>query len=213
MMGNESVIRLSYVFIWLVCCLCTTAGAQPIGAPDLFSYEELTELYNQKSLSPPLEGKLNRLLTTPFVNNSLQISASLQLSKSRQLGEFLRVAHWNIERGLEYEAIEAAFTGEDEFTNILSKEKFPVGSTERRELLEQASALRAADVIVLNEVDWGNKRTDYRNIAGALAARLGMNYAFGVQFIELSPVRFSQRAGQPRIRRSLREHDRCVPNT
>lgn len=52
--------------------------------------------------------------------------------------------------------------------------------------------LRAADVIVLNEVDWGMKRTDYRKIAADLAATLGMNYAFGVQFVELSPVRLSR---------------------
>jgi endonuclease/exonuclease/phosphatase family metal-dependent hydrolase len=48
--------------------------------------------------------------------------------------------------------------------------------------------LRAADIIVLNEVDLGMKRSGYRNVAEELAELLGMNYAFGVQFIELSPI-------------------------
>jgi hypothetical protein len=41
---------------------------------------------------------------------------------------------------------------------------------------------------VLNEVDWGMKRTDYRNVAADLAAALGMNYAYGVEFVEVDPI-------------------------
>jgi hypothetical protein len=48
--------------------------------------------------------------------------------------------------------------------------------------------LKQADVIVLNEVDWGLKRTDYRNVAADLAAALRMNYAYGVEFIEVDPI-------------------------
>jgi len=70
-------------------------------------------------------------------------------------------------------------------------DEFPFTSNERQRALEQASMLRQADVIVLNEVDLGMKRTEYRNIAADLAARLKMNYAFGVQFVELSPVHLS----------------------
>ena len=60
--------------------------------------------------------------------------------------------------------------------------------------MEQAAALRAADIIVINEADWGMKRTKYRNTAADLATRLKMNYAFGVQFVELSPIHLSQKA-------------------
>lgn len=158
---------------------------------ELFTFNELTALYEQETLTEPLEGKLNRLLTTPFVDNSQTSNAPLNLSRSPQLGEFLRVACWNIERGIEYEAIEAAFTSEEQFAALLNEEEFPPGGDERRRILEQAAMLRAADVIVLNEVDWGMKRTDYRNVVADLAARLGMNYAFGVQFVELSPVHLS----------------------
>jgi hypothetical protein len=41
---------------------------------------------------------------------------------------------------------------------------------------------------VLNEVDWGMKRTDYRNVAADLATVLRMNYAYGVEFVEVDPI-------------------------
>jgi endonuclease/exonuclease/phosphatase family metal-dependent hydrolase len=43
-------------------------------------------------------------------------------------------------------------------------------------------------VIILNEADWGMKRTDYRNVATELAQALKMNYAFGVEFVEVDPI-------------------------
>ena len=48
--------------------------------------------------------------------------------------------------------------------------------------------LSQADVVLLNEIDWGMKRTSYRHTAKELAAALRMNYAYGVEFVELSPV-------------------------
>ncbi len=161
-------------------------------SPELFSYTELKQLYDNKKLSPSLESKLNLLLTQPLVNNSFRRAVPLSLARSPQLGEFLRVVHWNIERGLEFEAIEAVFKGEKELLALLDNERFPPESDKRREILEQAALLRQADVIVLNEVDWGLKRTDYRNVAADLAERLGMNFAFGVQFVELSPIQIKQ---------------------
>jgi endonuclease/exonuclease/phosphatase family metal-dependent hydrolase len=163
------------------------------GAADLLSYGELLALYEEKEVSPPLETKLSRLLTTPFVENSFRNETRPPLRKSPALGEFLRVAQWNIERGLEFEAIAAIFESRERFEAFLDPEKFPPGSREREEILAEADVLRAADVIVLNETDWGMKRTEYRHIAADLAERLGMNYAFGVQFVELSPVYLSQK--------------------
>ncbi|MDQ4122875.1 MAG: endonuclease/exonuclease/phosphatase family protein [Acidobacteriota bacterium] len=158
---------------------------------ELFSFTELVTLYEREALPEPLGIKLNHLLTTPFVENSNPKNTPFNFSQSPRLGEFLRVACWNIERGIEYEALEAAFAGAEEFEALLDAEEFPPGSEARRKILEQAAALKAADVIVLNEADWGMKRTEYRHVAAELAARLGMNYAFGVQFIELSPVHLS----------------------
>jgi hypothetical protein len=43
-------------------------------------------------------------------------------------------------------------------------------------------------VLVLNEADWGMKRTEYRNVTRELATALHMNYAYGVEFVEVDPV-------------------------
>ena len=184
-----------FSFLLVACLLLTSASARERSAPALFTYAELNALYEQAAISPPVEAKLNKLLTTPFVDNAYRNAMPLPFSQSGQLGEFLRVAHWNIERGLEYKAIEAVFGGEAEFIELLNAnlKEFPVGSEKRHRALEQAAMLRVADVIILNEADLGMKRSQYRNVAADLAARLKMNYAFGVQFIELSPVHLSQK--------------------
>lgn len=189
--------------LWL---LTFPVSASDDNTPGLFSYPELKSLYEQEILPESLEDKLNILLTTPFVDNSRAAKTSFSFSRSPRIGEFLRVAQWNIERGLEYEAIEAAFTDEARFAALLDAEEFPVGSKKRKNVLEEARALRGADIILLNEVDWGLKRTEYRNVAADLAARLGMNYAFGVQFLELSPVILSQdQAGAEKAEREVLE--------
>ena len=100
----------------------------------------------------------------------------------------MRVAHWNIERGLEYEVLETLFTDPAKFLSLLDPTKYPLGSVKRKMVLEQAVSLTQADIIVLNEVDWGMKRTGYRNVIADLAAALKMNYAFGTEFIEVDPI-------------------------
>lgn len=100
----------------------------------------------------------------------------------------MRIAFWNIERGLEYEAIERAFRGSAAFSEILDGATHPPRSEKRYDVLHESILLKDADVIVLNEVDWGLKRTEYRHVARDLAAALDMNYAYGVEFVEVDPV-------------------------
>ena len=187
---NIRATVLLFLLAWFFPCAPVNAR-EILNARDFFSFDELTTLYDEENLSPTLENKLNYLLATPFVDNSQAGANTRQFLQSPPLGEFLRVVHWNIERGLEYDAIEAAFGSEAHLNIFLDSERFPFDSEKRREILEQAALLRSADVIVLNEVDWGIKRTGYRSIAADLAARLKMNHAFGVQFVELSPVHLS----------------------
>jgi endonuclease/exonuclease/phosphatase family metal-dependent hydrolase len=181
------------IFLLLLGNFFVSANSDPPKAPELFSFTELKELYEIEKLSESLETKLRLLLTQPFVNNSFQGELPLRLKRSERLGEFLRVAHWNIERGLEFDAIQAVFESEEKLLAVLDNERFPPGSDKRRKLLEQAALLRESDVIVLNEVDLGIKRTGYRNVAADLAEKLKMNYAFGVQFVELSPIFINQK--------------------
>lgn len=55
-------------------------------------------------------------------------------------------------------------------------------------VLVQSKQLQQADIVVLNEVDWGLKRTGYRNVVKDLATATRMNYAYGVEFVEVDPL-------------------------
>lgn len=87
-----------------------------------------------------------------------------------------------------FDAVRAALLGPEALARLLDKSKYPTGGAARAEIIRQASLLKQSDVIVLNEVDWGVKRTGYRDVAGELAALLSMNYAWGVEFVEVDPL-------------------------
>ncbi|MFY9222278.1 MAG: endonuclease/exonuclease/phosphatase family protein [Blastocatellia bacterium] len=77
-----------------------------------------------------------------------------------RLKEFLRLVHWNIERGKHLEAIIELFNAD------------PI--------------LQFADIISLNEVDLGMNRTQNRNIAFELGQRLGMHTVYIPEYLELT---------------------------
>jgi endonuclease/exonuclease/phosphatase family metal-dependent hydrolase len=156
---------------------------------DLLTYSELVELYERDDPSEQLQTKLQKLLTVPFVNNDAFAGGTRPLKPHGPvLGRYLRIAQWNIERGVEYEAVESVLTDPSRFASRLDQTKYPLDGAKRKSILEQAASLRQADIIVLNEVDWGMKRTGYRNITADLASALKMNYAYGTEFIEVDPI-------------------------
>ena len=157
--------------------------------PELLTYPELIQLYQQDVPSEPLRNKLNKLLTTPFVSNRATGSGVRPLKpNSPQIGSFLRVAEWNIERGLEFDAIKLAFTDPSGLAALMDRKGSKATAGERARILEQVQLMKQADVLVLNEVDWGLNRTLFRNVAADLAEGLGMNYAYGVEFVEVDPI-------------------------
>lgn len=173
------------LLIVLVLCPATLRGQQagPSNLP-LLTYAELTELYENPTPAPGLENKLNKLLTTPLVSNR---TASQPVTARAGSNKFIRVATWNIERGLEFDAIKAALTNDQRFFQRLPaaqrSSKFDLPA-----ILKQSEELRRADVVILNEVDWGLRRTEYHNVGRELATAMQMNYAFGVEFVEVDPL-------------------------
>jgi endonuclease/exonuclease/phosphatase family metal-dependent hydrolase len=69
------------------------------------------------------------------------------------------VVSWNIAQGARFERVRDALVGMD------------------------------ADIYLLQEVDMGVRRSDYRNVAKALAEALGMNWVFGGEFQEIGQSR------------------------
>src|SRR5689334_24969871 len=105
------------MFVWFACLsIPLVATAQQQQSPELLTYDELVQLYEQETPPAALQEKLNQLLTTPFVSNAASARGVTPLLPSApRLGQFLRVVFWNIERGLEYDAVRLAFTDAENF--------------------------------------------------------------------------------------------------
>jgi hypothetical protein len=84
---------------------------------------------------------------------------------------------------------------EVEIDNSISPQKECTGPLKVVELnaergrwwMQSASLLKDADVIILNEMDIGMARSDNQHTARLMAHFLGMNYAWGLEFVELTP--------------------------
>ena len=152
------------------------------GGPELLSYSELVELAAD-SPAPTLSDKLDQLLSMPIVSNAAARRGTLPARPVVEgLGPVLRTAIWNLERGYNLEQIQSSFTQPLALLNSASAA--PNESMARR----QAELLSAADVILINEADLGVGRSRYRDVTAYLAERLRMNYAFGVEFVEVDPL-------------------------
>lgn len=177
-------------FLAFVLLVCTGAGQTQDPPrylqPDLFSYDELQVLGQADELDPGLQTKLNQLLTTPFVSNEAHYRGSKpHRPQPPGLGPSLRIVAWNIERGFHLDAIITAFNNPEGF---LAQAAALNPELDRPRLEEELEVLRTADVIVLNEADWGLKRSDYRAAPRELAEALNMNWAYGVEFVEVDPI-------------------------
>jgi endonuclease/exonuclease/phosphatase family metal-dependent hydrolase len=163
--------------------------------PKLLSYDELVQLSLDQEMSPERAEKLHVITTTPFINNEAYLSGVRpQPLEVPRLGPCLRVALWNIERGLELDYIELFLNNKDAFMAKVEEErkdaeehKKRVRSVDLEKIPEEIETLKSADVWILNEVDWGVKRTEYREVIRELGKALNMNWAYGVEFLEIDP--------------------------
>jgi len=59
------------MFVWFACLsIPLVATAQQQQSPELLTYDELVQLYEQETPPAALQHKLHQLLTTPFVSNA-----------------------------------------------------------------------------------------------------------------------------------------------
>jgi endonuclease/exonuclease/phosphatase family metal-dependent hydrolase len=81
--------------------------------------------------------------------------------------EFIRLVHWNIEKGKRWGLLERCL---------------------------MSDSVRFADILCLNEVDYGMARSGNRHVAFEIADRLGMSVVFGPAFYE-----FTKGVGEERL--------------
>jgi endonuclease/exonuclease/phosphatase family metal-dependent hydrolase len=195
MIGKRFCVGLLLSTVAALACIANLSGQEYVrdSEPTLFSYDELLHLGVDQKLSAELTEKLRILTTTPFLNNEAYLSGArpkpLVVST---LGPCLRVAFWNIERGLELDYIELFLKDKDAFMAKIAEERKKAAESGKRlrpvdleKVPGEIETLKAADVWILNEVDWGVKRTEYREVVRELAKALDMNWAYGVEFLEV----------------------------
>lgn len=197
LIGNMSYLRIVWALSVILVVSLGHASAQQAQShergetgPPLLSFDELVTLSSTSEPQGPLGVRLERLLATPFVQNLRAYDAkgkTVELSGANTTRRSLRVVFWNIERGLSFEQIRAALSGPAEFERI-AQLRSGLGEARKKRIDQQLLELEDADVVVLNEVDWGMKRTDYRDVAKELASALEMNYVYGVEFVEVDPI-------------------------
>jgi endonuclease/exonuclease/phosphatase family metal-dependent hydrolase len=192
---NNFVLLLAGVYLAFAGHFLLAQGYVRESQPKLFSYDELVQLESKPELTPELAKKLHVLTTTAFISNDAYFGgARPRPLEVNGLGPTLRVAFWNIERGLELDDIRLFLTDKNSFMAKVVEERKHARESGKRihdvnleEIPKQIETLKAADVWILNEVDWGVKRTQYREIIRELGEILNMNWAFGVEFLEIDP--------------------------
>ena len=90
-------------------------------------------------------------------------------------GKTLRLVAWNMERGRHWK--------------------------DGVRLIRETEALRDPDIILLGEMDLGMARSANAHTTREMAAALGMNYAYGVEFLELTGGELGEREALPRRER------------
>ena len=161
--------------------------------PELLTFDQLVDLEKNDPPSPALAEKFEHLVTTPFLSNEAYFNgAKPKRPSSPDLGPYLRAICWNIERGIHFDPIRIALSQPEKFDQVLAERKDPKAKPLTPDQLkivkQQLDILQPADLLILNEVDYGVTRTDYRDVARDLAKALNMNYAYGVEFLELDPL-------------------------
>ena len=148
--------------------------------PKLLTFGELITLSDTDRPAMPLAEKLETLLHSPFLSNEATLAGVKPHRPIVEgIGPVLRVASWNIERGLNFDLLRLALSDPEGFQEA-ARQRGGLDPDKQAQIEQQLRTLRDADVILLNEVDFGIKRTDYRDVARDLAHALRMNYAFGV---------------------------------
>ena len=154
--------------------------------PRMLTYNELVALGTSDEVSGGLRDKLHAITTTPFLSNEASYhGAQPHRPKLNQLGSSLRLLTWNIERGLELNGIKLLFANSEKFLRQAKRKEQKADIAQMRQDID---VLKSTDIIVLNEVDWGLKRTGYRSVVRELGDALNMNWAYGVEFIEVDPI-------------------------
>ncbi len=161
----------------------------PDQQPEYLTYEELVYLSDHPHPQGTLKLKVDKLFRTPAISNQAsRDGVQPKYPYDPQLGHFLRVMSWNIEKSMKLPEAIIAFTNAKQFALLIDTDRFPEGSPKYEEVLTQRSFLDDVDILLLQEMDIGMKRSGYRDSPKELAEILHMNYAYAPAYLEIDKV-------------------------
>lgn len=152
-----------------------------------FNYDELRELSADPE-NPQYTKRLEDFWHSSIIDNrSSAEGLTPRNHSSPQLGPYVSIFSWNIEKSLNMDKAIGLLTSNEAFQamldpQILKKEK------KLKEITRQRERLLRSDIILLQEAEIGIKRSRYWNAAEKLAEALKMNYVFAPQYLEVDPV-------------------------
>ena len=157
-------------------------------SPRLLNFEELTSLLKQHGQITPASKKAKKLFTSPFIDNTHFKKHGLpKFANYQGLGPSLRISTWNIEKSMNIANVADSLSSESSFKHNLSAKTLADPYT-YNEALRQRLALATSDVLLCQEMDIGHCRSDYLFAAKHLANKMGMNFVYAPQQLEIDPV-------------------------
>lgn len=193
MILSKSHSALCLIFLaWQACGIPSADAQVPVrssfSAPKPLSFDDLVTLATTDPPPPSVERSLDTLLSTPFISNEANARGAVpKVPQVSILGPTLRIAEWNINRGENESEVALALADPKGFMDAARKNP-SIKLNELSSVAQELKELSLADVIILDEVDDGVKRTKYHNVVRDLAQALNMNYVYGVEFIELNRI-------------------------
>jgi len=180
----------------LVLCACSMLSLQAQDKPSVLTqskcetlnsayrldFEDLKVLSNHDKYGTELSEKYSQAINTIYCGHENLSKSSLKIDEKTKR-EYFRVTQWNIERGFHIEDIDSIFNTPDKYLN-----KYPPKNPNQKDTISaEMRVLKDTDIFILNEVDIGMQRTNYKNIAKEMARIIKGEYAFAPEFLELAP--------------------------
>jgi endonuclease/exonuclease/phosphatase family metal-dependent hydrolase len=157
--------------------------------PDFMTFEELKVLSEDPYPGGAVEEKLKRFWKTPIISNEAYYNGAKPIRPGHPaLGPLINITSWNIEKSFNMAEVLKIFSSAPEFESMIDPAKAPKDSVLYQEIIRQRSRLLISDVLILQEMDIGVKRSNYINAAAELAKKLNMNYAYGTEQLEIDPI-------------------------
>ena len=156
--------------------------------PTLLSLEEMITMVKNPAKAQASFEKAEQLFASPFINNSqyFQHGPPKPLIYEK-IGPALRVSTWNLEKSIRTADVANMLTSLEGLQSQLRPEVL-TNKEQYEEALRQRNILAQTDILLLQEMDLGHCRSGYIFAAKHLAQKLGMNYVYAPQQLEIDPV-------------------------